>query len=225
MKGDFERLTSGVPGLDDMIEGGFPFPSTILVAGSSGTGKTTFALQFLFEGARCGEPGLYFSTLSEPTEWVLRYTSRYTFIDRQFLGNEIKYIDLAKILKHQPHNMLNYIEEQIVEYEPRRVVIDPITIIENLLGNSYREFLYDLSTSLKNREAVILYTGEVKPQEDYPVEVAYISDGIIILSYKYQENGRRRYLEVLKMRGSDHLMGQHMSDISNNGYSIQAGLR
>ena len=54
---DLIRLTSGIPGLDDMIEGGFPFPSVILVAGPAGTGKTTFALKYLCEGAKKGEQG------------------------------------------------------------------------------------------------------------------------------------------------------------------------
>ena len=142
----------------------------------------------------------------------------------KYLGNEIKYIDLAKVIKTQPHKVLNYIEDQLADYMPQRVVIDPITIIGNLLGLEYREFLFELSTTLKNFQAVTLMTGEVKPEEDYPLEVAYTSDGIIILSNKFEENGRRRFLEVLKMRGSDHITGRHMADISQDGYSIQAGL-
>lgn len=224
MSEDFARVSSGIPGLDDMIEGGFPFPSTILVAGSTGTGKTTFALQFLFEGAKIGESGVYFSTFSEPTEWVLRFTSRYAFVDQKFLGKEIRYIDLAQIIKTQPHKVLRYLEEQIEELQPQRVVIDPITIIGNLLEHNYRSFVYELSSNLKNQKAVALLTGEVTPQEEYPLEVAYTSDGIILLSFAHQDNGKRRYLEVLKMRGSEHLTGRHMADISKNGYSVQAGL-
>jgi len=62
------RMETGIPSLDEMMEGGFPFPSTILVAGAAGTGKTTFALQFLAQGAKQGEQGLFFTTLSEPTQ-------------------------------------------------------------------------------------------------------------------------------------------------------------
>jgi circadian clock protein KaiC len=224
MTGNFARVASGIPGLDEMIEGGFPFPSTILVAGSTGTGKTTMALQFLFEGARRGEQGIYFSTFSEPTEWVLRFTSRYSFVEKQFLGNQVKYIDLASVIKTQPHRVLYYIENQISEHNPARVVIDPITIVGALLGANYREFLYELSANLKNKKAIALLTGEVKSNEDYPLDVAYTADGVILLSYLMNENGRRRYLEVLKMRGSEHQTGRHMSDISTNGYSVQAGL-
>ena len=77
---------------------------------------------------------------------------------------------------------------------------------------------------MKNQNSVALLTGEVTPTEEYPLEVAYTSDGIILLSFAHQDNGKRRYLEVLKMRGSEHLTGRHMADISKNGYSVQAGL-
>jgi len=72
MDGGIFRIPSGIPGLDDMVEGGLPFPSVVLVAGSAGTGKTTFSLQFLFAGAEKDEQGLFFTTLSEPTHWMLQ---------------------------------------------------------------------------------------------------------------------------------------------------------
>ena len=222
---DFVRIESGIPGLDEMLEGGFPFPSTILLAGNTGTGKTTFALQFLFAGARLGEQGLFFTTFSEPTQWMLRFTSRYEFVDKNFLGNEIKYIDLGSMIKKQPHKLLEFVEDKIAEVMPQRIVIDPITVVDNLLNINYREFVYDLSASLKNWQAVTILTGEVKPGEEYPFDIAYTADGVIILSNIEYEDGRRKYMEVLKMRGSDHVTGKHAVDLSKSGFSVQAGLR
>lgn len=222
---DFVRIESGIPGLDEMLEGGFPFPSTILVAGNPGTGKTTFGLQFLFEGASRGEQGLYFTTFSEPTQWMLRFTSRYKFVNKDYLGNEIKYLDLSSVIKKQPHKLLDFIEDKIAEIMPQRIVIDPITVVDHLLNLNYREFLYDLSASLKNWQAVTILTGESKPNEDYPIDIAYTADGVIILSNIEYEDGRRKYLEILKMRGSDHTTGKHAVDLSKAGFSVQAGLR
>ena len=68
MNNGFQRMESGIKGLDPLIEGGFPFPSVVLVAGPAGTGKTTFAQKFLFSGADKGEKGLYLTTLSEPPQ-------------------------------------------------------------------------------------------------------------------------------------------------------------
>ena len=222
---DFVRIETGIPGLDDMLEGGFPFPSTILVAGNPGTGKTTFALQFLFEGAKRGEQGLYFTTFSEPTQWMLRFTSRYSFVNKDYLGNEIKYLDLSATIKKQPHKLLDFIEDKIAEIMPQRIVIDPITVVDHLLNINYREFLYDLSASLKNWQAVTVLTGESKHTEEYPLDIAYTADGVILLYNIEYEDGRRKYLEVLKMRGSEHTTGKHAVDLSKDGFSIQAGLR
>ena len=102
---------------------------------------------------------------------------------------------------------------------------NPESLLENLLNVNYREFLYELSTSLKNWQAVTLLIGEINPNESYPLDVAYTSDGIIVLLNLEQDNNRRRYIEVLKMRGSEHFTGKHAADLSREGFSVQAGLR
>jgi circadian clock protein KaiC len=231
MVDDLMRVSSGISGLDDMIEGGLPFPSTLLLAGDTGSGKTTFCLQFLFEGARNGEKGLYLSTLSEPSNWMLRFTSRFNFVDKDAIGKDITYFDLGPYFKskYPPEDrydtLKRVIEDKIVEIMPQRIVIDPITSVENILKDSYREFLFDLSQSLKNWHAITLMTGESTYKTPYPLEPAHTADGIIILYNLEHADGRRRYVEVLKLRGTDHMTGKHMVDISSDGLSVQVGLK
>ena len=225
---DLVRLKSGIPGLDEMMEGGFPFPSTILVAGGAGTGKTTFALQFLAKGALEGEQGLFFTTLSEPTAWMLRFVSRFGFIDKEFFGKQIKYVDLGPFLAEhtEPGRVLEYIEEQIGEHMPQRIVIDPLTVVGEMLAGNYRTFLYDLTTRLKNWQAVSVLTGEVLPAQMYPVELSYVVDTLILLTTDLSPEGtRRKFLEILKMRGTNHLTGKHLVDLSRKGFVVQVGLR
>ncbi len=213
-KSEIFRIPSGIPGLDDMIEGGFPFPSVVLVAGSAGTGKTTFSLQFLFAGAENGEQGLFFTTLSEPTHWMLQYSSNFSFVKKEYFGNLIRYVDLGSMLNRPIDEILNYINEKIAETMPQRIVIDPVTIIGNIVKENYRKFLFDLTNSLKSWQAVTLLTGEVRPGEMYPVEVSYAADSVILLSLKAEGNARRKYLEVLKMRGTDHRTGAYPVSIT-----------
>ncbi len=211
------RLSSGIVGLDEMIEGGFPLPSVILVSGSAGTGKTTFAQKFLFEGAKKGEQGLYFTTLSEPTEWMLRFVSRYDFVDKDFFGKEIIYVDIADEMRdNRPYEILSYIEERVRDVNPDRIVIDPITVVGDAQEVGYRQFLYDMTNSLKKWNAVSLVTGEVDPGQLYPPEVAYSVDGIILLLMDNEKEARRKYLEVLKMRGTGHTTGRHSIDITKS---------
>ena len=214
---DLVRLPSGIPGLDDMIEGGIPFPSVVLVSGTAGTGKTTFCLKYLCEGAKRGEQGLYFTTLSEPTQWMLRYATQFDFINKDYFGDQIVYMDLGDLMREVNTNqLLTAMEEKIGEVMPQRIVIDPITVVGGMLKGDYRLFLFDLFNRLKNWNATTLVTGEVNPGEVYPPEVSYAVDGIILLQLSEETGARRKYLEVLKMRGTNHLTGRQSIDITRS---------
>jgi len=217
MSENLPRMPSGINGLDEMIEGGFPFPSVVLVTGSAGTGKTTFAQKFLFSGAKMDQQGLYFTTLSEPTQWMLRYSTKFDFIKPSYFGKEVIYCDLGSVIRNvKAQDLLNIIDEKIAEIMPQRIVIDPITVVGEMLKKEYRTFLFDLVNRLKNWQATSILTGEVKPGEMYPAEVAYAVDGVILLLMSEESDARRKYLEVLKMRGTDHLTGKQSIDITSN---------
>ncbi|MDO9537842.1 MAG: gas vesicle protein GvpD [Thermoplasmata archaeon] len=209
MANKMERLCSGVDGMDTLIEGGYPYPSVMLVAGPAGTGKTTFTQQFLFNGADNGEIGLYFTTLSEPPQWVMHYMSGIKRLNRKHIGKNVKFCDIGQMLRTAtPEELLAFIDEEIARTMAQRVVIDPITVVKDFLGNQYRPFLFDLVNHLKNWRAVTILTGEVDPNTAYPSEVAYAVDGVIMLTYEEVEGARRKYLEVLKMRGTNHRSGK-----------------
>jgi len=211
------RIPSGIPGLDEMVEGGFPFPSVILLSGTAGTGKTTFALKFLCRGAENGEQGLYITTLSEPTQWMLRFASQFDFMKQDYFGDEIVYMDLgAQLREMDPPKLLEVIEEKIAEVLPQRIVIDPVTVIGSMLKGDYRTFLFDMANRLKNWNATTLVTGEVNPGELYPPEISYAVDGIVLLMLSEEGGSRRKYLEVLKMRGTNHLTGKQSIDITRS---------
>lgn len=213
--GRLMRISSGIPGLDEMIEGGFPFPSVILVAGSAGTGKTTFGLKYLCEGAAKGEAGLFLTTLSEPTQWMLRYATQFDFIDKEYFGDEIVYHDLGYDLRNMGRDeLLDTIDERIAEVIPQRIVIDPLTVVGEIMKDDYRDFLFNLNNRLKNWNSTTLVTGEVRPGEMYPPEIGYAVDGIILLTLSQEADARRKYLEVLKMRGTNHVTGPQSTDIT-----------
>ena len=95
-----------------------------------------------------------------------------------------------------------------------------------MVQGNYRTFLYDLTTRMKNWQSSTVMTGEVLPDQLYPAEVSYIVDVVLLLTYGVtQEGARRKYLEILKMRGTNHRTGRHLVDASANGFSVQAGMR
>ena len=219
---DFIRMQSGITGLDEMLEGGFPYPSTVLVAGSTGTGKTTFCLQFLVEGAKKGEQGMFFTTLSEPVEWMLRFASRWEFMERNMVGEEIKYLELGPVIRKAKtyEEILDFISDNISEIMPQRIVIDPISIVGDIFIKDYRNFLLDLSVKMKNWHTVTLLTGEIDEMERIPLDVAYTTDGVILLTNNRNSITRQRSLEILKMRGTHHIIGDCAMDVSKLGITV-----
>ena len=222
------RKTTGIPGLDGMMMGGFPDPSAILVAGEPGTGKTTFSVQCLFHGASQGEKGLYITAISEPQWLVQKFLSSFNFYNQELVEREIvSFIDIGPSLMKNPGEMLNIIKKKIEQFAPQRVIIDPITPICELLQwrGETREFMHELFAFLKAYGCLSLITAEMSYDDISHSLEGYMVDGVIVLSYPEEEKVRRKFLEVLKMRGTKHTTGRQLIDITDEGLAVQAGLR
>ncbi|MDI6855651.1 MAG: ATPase domain-containing protein [Candidatus Thermoplasmatota archaeon] len=225
---ELKRVATGIPGLDGMLEGGFPVPSFILVAGEPGTGKTTFAVQSLFYGSKNGETSLYITALSEPVWVVQKFLSCYTFFDQKLVDRKkVIFSDIGDALRKQPLYVLSILMREIEKYNPDRVVIDPLSVIGIVAEDlkSYREVLHDLIIFTKKKVTLTIATYELPHADVVKTMPSYMVDGLIILSYTEEENIRKKHLEVLKLRGSKHLTGRHLVDISKNGIIVQPGLR
>ena len=222
------RRETGISGLDKLVNGGFPIPSTVLIGGAPGTGKTTLAVQSLFHGAKKGETGVYVTAISEPRWVVQKFLSEFTFFDQEALDKEkIVFLEIRKNLFEEPEKLLPKIKDIVERYEPQRVVIDPITPIKAALDRTggTREFLHALFEFLKGFNCSSMVTAEMS-YEDVPRSIeGYMVDGIIILSYPEEKMVRRKFLEVLKMRGTKHVTGKQLVDITNDGVIVHAGLR
>ncbi|UCE92043.1 MAG: hypothetical protein JSV90_02565 [Methanobacteriota archaeon] len=222
------RKSTGVPGLDSMLQNGFPFPSSILVAGEPGTGKTTFAVQSLFHGAIDGEKGLYITAISEPQWLVQKFLSSFSFYDQQHVEKGmVNFIDLGPSIAKNPGDMLDIIKKKIEQFEPERIAIDPITPMTDLLQwrGETREFMHELFAYLKAFNSLVIITAEMSYDDISHSQESYMVDGVIVLSYPEEEKVRRKFLEVLKMRGTKHTTGRQLIDITDEGLAVQAGLR
>ena len=103
-------LPSGIKGLDSILNGGFNHPSTVLVAGTAGAGKTTFVMQSLVNAAKNGETCLFISAISEPVAMMESFISSYSFFDYSLI--ESKKIRLFNIEK----NMLQAGAPEIIQF-------------------------------------------------------------------------------------------------------------
>jgi circadian clock protein KaiC len=222
------RRETGIEGLDKLVMGGFPIPATILVGGDPGTGKTTLAVQTLFYGATKGELGVYITAISEPRWVVQKFLSEFSFFNPEAIERErIVFIELKKDLFDNPKDLLQYLKNTVERYEPHRLVIDPITPIKQALEKAgiLREFYHELFEYLKGFNCSSIITAEMSYKEIPKSLEGYMVDGIIMLSYPEEKDVRRKFLEILKMRGTKHATGKHLVDITTDGVMVHAGLR
>src|SRR4051812_21443809 len=120
-----ERLPSGVSKLDDILGGGWPEYSFNVVVGEPGSGKTTFAHQFMFANASPERRALYFTVLGEPTVKMLRYQQQFTFFDMAKVNSAIHFANLTdEALTNDLGQVLEAIVAKVDELSPRIVIVD-----------------------------------------------------------------------------------------------------
>jgi circadian clock protein KaiC len=226
-----KRLSTGIEGLDEILHGGLMPAQSYLVRGCPGAGKTTLALQFLMEGLRRGEPGLYV-TLNE-SEAELRAGAAehgWDLGDLEFLeilpGDE----DLSPEFQYSVFHpgdvdlapTTGKITEAMERRKPARVAFDSLTEVRLLSRDSvrYRRQVLALKEFLRSRGATTLFLGEsTHPEND--VEAATIVHGVISLEQSLGPDGMdRRSLRVEKYRSSDYLSGLHAARIVRGGLEV-----
>ncbi|MFH1255987.1 MAG: ATPase domain-containing protein [Candidatus Diapherotrites archaeon] len=214
-KGDetaIERVPSGIIGLDELIEGGFEKGSTVLITGGAGTGKTTFALQFLYFGAKkFKEPGILIS-FEESRQSLYKH-------NKEFGWNfeELEREGLFQILEFKPHQVNKLMQEgggqikdAIKAMNAKRLAIDSITAYSLLFHDEYqkRENILEFFELLKKWGPTSLIISEMPPKIAEVKEGAegFLTDAIISLYYSKKEDKdvRVHSLEILKMRGTKH---------------------
>lgn len=205
------RIETGIFGLDQLIEGGLNEKSTIVIVGSSGTGKTTFGVQFLMHGIENGEQGLFVS-LEETPEQIMKEAEAIGIDLRKHYEKDLFFIHLkGKNFKKMVEEQLPQLVKARSDYDIRtRVVIDPITPVlwatEDKLEQ--RELIGKLFYTLRELGVVISTVEEhTKPGEAVGEDVLlpiYLADGALHLEYYPIGGAFNRTLKVIKMRGTHH---------------------
>ncbi len=219
------RLETGVRNLDELLEGGLPQGSVSVVAGPPGAGKTILTQQICFHNASADRRVLYFSTLSEPTAKTLRYLSQFSFFDASKLEHDIQFIDLGVILRTQGlASSADLVMGHVRNAKPAIVVIDSFRVFDDLSASreDLRKFGYELAVNLMAWEATSFLIGEFAPLDVATNPLFSIVDGMITLHQREQSGEQQRYIQIVKMRGTNHSRDEHSFTISHNGIEVFA---
>jgi circadian clock protein KaiC len=223
--------TSGITGLDSILGGGFPKDHVYLLQGDPGAGKTTLSLQFLLEGARLGENGLYI-TLSETKSeleavalshgWTLDKIQVYEHLVREEALREEEDTTIFHPSEIELGQTVALILAEVERVKPKRLVLDSLSEIRLLSQSTlrYRRQILALKQYFSNRGMTALFLDD-RTSENNDLQLHSVPHGVVVLERRAPLYGApRRRLEVVKLRGVDFRGGYHDFNIRKGGIEV-----
>jgi KaiC domain protein len=206
-----ERMRVGIIGLDDMLGGGLIPGSICAIIGTYGTGKTTFSLQFIWEGLKKGEHIIYIS-LEEREDRILEYMQQKGWDVKPFMNKSLFVIKLDPTDFNLANNRIkNELPKLIKQVNAHRVVIDPISLFEDLFETDSvrRQEMFRFVEGMRDQKCTIMMTSETDKDNPFSSRhslIEYLADTVILLRYVRPSDLTDVHLalEVVKMRMSAH---------------------
>lgn len=226
-----ERCATGVEGLDVILKGGLPKNRLYLVKGDPGVGKTTLAMQFLMEGVRNGETGLYI-TLSETKDEIMVVAQSHgwdlsdiNLYELSTIEEKIRH-DTESTFFHPSEVELNRtiaaLIDEVKRVNPARVVFDSLSEMRMLADTPlrYRRQILQLKQFFAGRDCTILLLDD-RSSNSHDLQVESIAHGVLTLTCASSGYGvAQRQLHVVKIRGSQFLEGTHDLILKKGGMEI-----
>jgi KaiC domain protein len=224
---EIPRLDLGIEGLDDMIQGGVPERSLLVVMGSAGTGKTTFGLQFLQRGIEEGEKAIYI-TLEEDKEAVVQAATEKGWpFDEYIEDDKLAVVDLDPIeMANSLASIRGDLPRLVDEFDAQRLVLDSVSLLEMMYDNQAerRTEVFDFTRSLKEAGVTTMLTSEASEGNPYASRhgiIEYLTDGVFVLQYVRSEFRETRLaVEIQKIRNANHSRETKPYEITGDGISV-----
>jgi circadian clock protein KaiC len=220
-----DRLSTGNPRLDEILNGGLLKSAINMVVGVPGSGKTILSQQFAFRNATVEQPALYLSTLSEPLDKILRYGETLTFFDRSAVRDRrVIYEDLGQIVMGEDGlgDILVAVERYLKELRPGIVVIDSFKAFHAFVGDgiAFRRFLYSLTRMFSASATTTVWNAPYSRAQALDAAEFAVADSIVALDIRQVGERELRVLQVLKLRGSGFQSGEHVYRITQSGLEV-----
>ena len=226
MERQIDRISSGVPGFDALLEGGIPKGSVIILAGHAGVGKTTFCAQFLGRGCNLGQKSLYV-TFTEIKTKLFRNMKQFGFL---LADLEEKGLLRTEFIQLNGQNNVGITIDQIVkvmeEFQPKRLVIDSATSLALAVPGGRPDttsMLQNLFAKLGSfEECTTVLVAEMSSGTDQfgsGIE-EFISDGVGLVRIRNRGKARVMSLEIRKMRGTAHSSKSVLFEVTDRGIEI-----
>lgn len=218
---EMQRVATGTAGLDEMLHGGLPQGHSMLMSGGSGVGKTTFSTNFLQEGVRRGEKGV--ALFFEKGASRLRNGA----LARMAQAGDVVVLE-SRMIDLSIDELLDELNEAIDRTGARRVVVDSLSELALYLApegrNQLREVVFRMLSSLAKRNVTVVVTMGVN--DDFTrlklsqSDIAYLTDAIVLMRFGESGGQLRKFLSVVKVRGSSHSLDLREYTITEDGIRV-----
>jgi circadian clock protein KaiC len=229
-KGERGRCATGIEGLDNILGGGIPTSSIVLLAGSCGTGKSTLAFEYLVRGVISGEPGLLITTVETPDRMISNLP-RFRFFEASMLvKSKLSIINLQEIMDSAGlsgsdmdeaaiKKLVAAIAKLVVAHKAKRLVIDTIdSVLMEIKDETLSSMLMaDLSAALHRSDCTAMLVSSVEKCDRIEGRVA---DGIIMMGNLERRWVLLRTMQVVKMKGTSHSRSRYVIDLTDAGVLV-----
>lgn len=225
-----KRVKTGIPGLDDMLHGGFLPTTANLVEGPPGTGKTTLGMQFIYNGIVAhNEPGLIL-TFEEFPQHIYRDAASFGWDFRQLeQDNQLRVVMTSpEVGKAALEQMGSEIQTTIRQLGVKRIFVDSLSHFARISPDpaELRQAAYGFINGLRREGLTAVLSRESTALLGDPTgkdhDLGFLVDGYILLRFVEIESAIRKALLVLKLRGSDHDKGIREFEITPRGLEVRA---
>jgi circadian clock protein KaiC len=227
------KIRTMIEGFDDISHGGLPVGRTTLVSGTSGTGKTLLAVQFLYNGITYfDEAGVFVTFEESPTDIIKNAYSFGWDLQKLISQGKLFILDASPDPEGQEvvgnfdlSALIERIQYAIHKYKAKRVSIDSITAIfqQYDAASVVRREIFRLVARLKQIGVTTVMTTErveeYGPVARFGVE-EFVSDNVVIVRNVLEGERRRRTMEILKLRGTTHMKGEYPFTMTSQGINI-----
>lgn len=226
------KSQTGIPGFDQMSRGGFVTGDSVLLNGSAGLGKTTFGLQFLYNGAKKFNEAGVMITFEELPQQIYRDAKNFGWDLRQLeQENKLRIICTSPSMVSNPDVLSGIIDKEIESIAAKRLVVDSLTVVEIFSEDpNKRSMLYRLINHFKTRKVTAILTNESTelygtPSLHSSAHLSFLVDTVVTLRHAELNGELRKTIAIMKMRGSDHDTDIKEYRITNKGFELKASLK
>ncbi|HEU4535098.1 MAG TPA: ATPase domain-containing protein, partial [Polyangiaceae bacterium] len=217
-----ERAPSGVDGLDLALGGGLIRGGIYLVMGRPGTGKTTLANQLCFAHVAAGGRAAYVTLLSESHASMMKNLQTMRFFDPEAVNRSLVYVGAYRALRDEKlKGLLGRLRQVIRDERASLLVLDGVSPTRALAGSdlALKEFIVELQMLGSMTDCTTLLFANMDADDANGPEHTMV-DGLLELAFERTHRVTRRTLEVIKFRGSRHLLGKHELSITDAGVAV-----